>query len=237
MPDPALGFGYKLQWLAVRDRAADAVAAALNLSRPTPTTWRDAVAAAYAGHAQWLLTPPLDGWTLAASRDVPAPEDDRFAAWLAAISHLLGEVQYFGTHRVIEYHGWGRARGGVVERAFAYLGERGEVLFNVGEPTVEEQELGVGTTYDVDEPSEEDDETSPCPGEETVYLGDRGLALLDVGEATYAEDEPWDDDDETSPWPDEETVLTLAGRWSIDPRKLDGAMVAGHPWITSAESR
>ncbi|WP_255751021.1 hypothetical protein [Micromonospora salmantinae] len=33
-PDAALGFGYKLEWLAIRDRDAEAVAAALNLSRP-----------------------------------------------------------------------------------------------------------------------------------------------------------------------------------------------------------
>ncbi|MFI6784838.1 hypothetical protein [Micromonospora sp. NPDC050276] len=167
MTNAALGFGYKLQWLAVRDRDADAVAAALNLSRPTPANWRDAVAAAYDDHGHWLLTPPLDHWTLAASRDVPVPEDDRFAAWLAALSLLLGEVQYFGTHRVVEYHGWGRARDGSVERAFAYLGERGEVLFDLGERTVEEQALGVGTAYDEDEPWD-DDETSLWPDEETV---------------------------------------------------------------------
>ncbi|MCG5435410.1 hypothetical protein [Micromonospora foliorum] len=193
MTDVALGFGHKLQWLAVRDRGADAVAAALNLSRPTPANWRDAVAAAYDDHGNWLLTPPLDRWTLAASRDVPAPEDDRFAAWLAALSRQLGEVQYFGTHRVVDYHGWGRASGGVVERAFAYLGERGEALIDVGERTIEEHALGVGAAYD--------------------------------------EDEPWDDDDEASPWPDEDTVLTLAGHWSIDPRKLESALVPGHPWI------
>ncbi|MFE9193521.1 hypothetical protein ACFYL6_28375 [Micromonospora sp. NPDC007208] len=167
-PDAALGFGYKLDWLAIRARDATAVAAALNLSRPTPANWRDAVTAAYDDQGQWLLTPPLDRWTLAASRDVPAPEGDRFAPWLAALSQVLGEVQYFGTHRVVEYHGWGRARGGVVERAFAYLGERGEVLFDVGERTLEEQALGVGTVSDEDEPWDADDETSPWPDEETV---------------------------------------------------------------------
>ncbi|MET8360972.1 hypothetical protein [Micromonospora sp. NPDC005171] len=196
MTDAAIGFGYKLQWLAVRDRSVDTVAAALNLGRPVPANWRDAVTAAHDDHGNWLLTPPLDQWTLAASRDVPAPDDDRFGAWLATLSRLLGEVQYFGTHRVVEYHGWGRARDGVVERAFAYLGERGEVLFDVGQRTMEEHALGVGAACD--------------------------------------EDDPWDDDDETSQWPDEETVLTLAGQWSVDPRKLENALIPGHPWIASA---
>ncbi|MDG4840288.1 hypothetical protein O7631_27490 [Micromonospora sp. WMMD967] len=93
----------------------------------------------------------------------------------------------------------GHASDGVVERAFAYLGERGEVLFDVGKRTIEEHTLGVGAAHD--------------------------------------EDEPWDDDDETSPWPDEENVLTLAGHWSIDPRKLENVLVPGHPWITSIRSR
>ncbi|OKI61488.1 hypothetical protein [Micromonospora sp. CB01531] len=196
MTEAAIGFGYKLQWLAVRGQGAADVAAALRLSRPAPSTWREAVAAAYDGHGRWLLTPRLDGWTLAASQDVPAPEDDRFAAWLAGLSRLLGEVQYFGTHRVVEYHGWGRARAGIVERAFAYLGERDEVLFQVGHPTADEQALGVGTAY--------------------------------------GEDQPWPEGDDGWSWPDEEAVLTLAGRWSIDPRDLEGATVPGHPWIASA---
>ncbi|MGS2615395.1 hypothetical protein ACVCAH_12850 [Micromonospora sp. LZ34] len=196
MDEVGVGFGYKLQWLAVYGQGADAVAGALGLSRPTPASWRDAVDAAYHGHGDWLLTPPLDGWTLAASKDVPAPEDDRFVAWLAELSRRLGTVQYFGTHRVVDYHGWGRASDGVVQRAFAYLGERGEVLFQVGEPTADEQALGVA--------------------------------------AAYRADEPWSEDDEASPWPDEETVLALAGRWSVDPRTLDGAPVPGGPYLASA---
>ena len=152
MAETGVGFGYKLQWLAVRHRGAEAVTPALGLDQFTPATWRDAVEAAYAG--RWLLTPPLDGWTLAASARVPAPEDDRFPAWLAGLSRLLGEVQYFGTHRVVEYHGWGRARDGVVERAYAWLGERGETLFDAGPPTTDER-AALAETDEGDEPDGE----------------------------------------------------------------------------------
>lgn len=58
MTDGALGFGHKLQWLAVRGQGADAIAAALNLSRPTPAIWRDAVAAAYDDHGNWRPPAP-----------------------------------------------------------------------------------------------------------------------------------------------------------------------------------
>jgi hypothetical protein len=66
------GFGCKIEWLAVRSQSAEAVAAALGLGRLSQAPWRDAVTAAYAD--QWMLTPPIDGWTLAASRSVLTPE-------------------------------------------------------------------------------------------------------------------------------------------------------------------
>ncbi|WP_084700896.1 hypothetical protein [Cryptosporangium arvum] len=158
--------------------------------------------AAYAG--QWMVTPPIDGWTLAASRSVPAPDDSRFASWLAGLSASLGQVQYFGSIRSADYYAWGRASGGVVERAFGYLGEREEALFDIGERTAEEHALGVGF-------------------------------LPDSWPEWPEEPEP-DDDEDAGPWPDEETALTLAGFWSVDPRSLEGAPMAGLPWITESHA-
>jgi hypothetical protein len=40
-----------------------------------------------------------------------------------------------------------------------------------------------------------------------------------------------DEDEDNSPLPDEESVLALAGHWSVDPRRLEGADIAGLPWI------
>lgn len=47
----------------------------------------------------------------------------------------------FATHRVTEYHHWMRAEEGRVTRCFSYLGERGEVLSNIGSVTTAEQAL------------------------------------------------------------------------------------------------
>jgi len=198
MMETGAGFGYKIEWLAVRSQSADAVAAALGLGRLSQAPWEDAVTAAYAG--QWMVTPPIDGWTLAASRSMPAPEDSRFESWLAALSASLGQVQYFGSNRIVNYYAWGRASGGVVERAFGYLSERGDdALFQIGERTAEEQALGVGFLPAIEWPESEDDE-------------------------------------DTGPWPDEETVLSLAGLWSVDPRSLEDAPIAGLPWITESHA-
>jgi hypothetical protein len=160
------GFGYKIGWLAVRDRSAEAVAAVLGLGPLTRTPWPDAVAAAYADG--WLLTPPLDGWTLAASRSMPTPEDRLVVPWVAGLSASLGDVQYFITNRVTEYHGWARASGGVVERAFGY--HAAEAVFEAGERSAEELALGVGFIPDADwwESDDEDDEDDPLPDEDTV---------------------------------------------------------------------
>ena len=167
--EAGIGFGYKIEWLAVHDRSAEAVAASLGLSALTRATWRDAVMAAYEG--RWMLTPAVDGWTLAASRSMPRPQDDsRFGPWLAGLSESLGPVQYFGTNRVVDHHAWGRARGGVVERAFGYLSGHGEALFDIGEPTPEEQSLGVGFVPDESwwDTWNEEEDPDPLPDEETV---------------------------------------------------------------------
>ncbi|MFG2109766.1 hypothetical protein [Micromonospora chersina] len=53
MTETGMGLGYKFQWLAVRDQGFNAVAAALYLGWPTPSTWPDAVAAAYEDDGSW----------------------------------------------------------------------------------------------------------------------------------------------------------------------------------------
>lgn len=53
------------------------------------------------------------------------------------------ELQYFGTHRVVEYHGWLRMTKGEIVRQYAFLGERGETLRDDGKRTDEETELGL----------------------------------------------------------------------------------------------
>jgi hypothetical protein len=45
------------------------------------------------------------------------------------------------THRVIELHVWGRVLQGNLIRGYAFVGERGQTLWDEGEMTKEEQEL------------------------------------------------------------------------------------------------
>ncbi len=140
------GFSFKTSWLAVRRGPVVAVADALGLVDRRPAGWADGTDAAYRRGV--YVVSVGDEWTLAHGvQHLPGHgldgSMDGFAEWLSAVSARLGEVQFFGSHRAVEYAAWASARGGTLERGYAYTGDDG-VLLDVGEPTVVERELGVG---------------------------------------------------------------------------------------------
>jgi hypothetical protein len=61
---------------------------------------------------------------------------------LERLSRRFGEAQYFCTHRVVEMHVWARAIQGRLVRGYGYSGERGQTLWDEGEPTRAERDLG-----------------------------------------------------------------------------------------------
>ncbi|GAA2716239.1 hypothetical protein [Actinoplanes palleronii] len=96
--------------------------------------------------------------------DATSPD---FAEKLGALSHELGEVQFFGTQRVVEYHAWARAVNGEVTRAYCYLGESDEVMLAIGSPTPAEKAAHVGVVPP-DDTEEWDTWSENAPTEETV---------------------------------------------------------------------
>jgi hypothetical protein len=123
-------FGYKRRWLAVRSEDPGAVAKALALEDVRPATWRDGIERN--GDDLVFVTPPIDGWTLALI-DSAIGEPD-----LAELSRAFGEVQLFGTHRVPESHEWQRWMDGSPVRRYCWIGDRGEIPFDQGEPAAAE---------------------------------------------------------------------------------------------------
>ncbi|MEU1687086.1 hypothetical protein [Micromonospora sp. NPDC005707] len=184
------GFSLKTSWLAVRDRAPGEVADALGLHDREVLDWATGTDRAY-GYGVYVAA-PVSGWTLAHGRlHVPADFDatqPAFPEWLRELSQRLGEVQFFATERVPDYHAWARARDGELLRAYCWIGQQGEVPLFIGDPTADEIELGIGT---------------------------RGIE---------AGTESWSDDEWTA-WsattPSEFDVMAMAGRWSIDPNRID----------------
>lgn len=143
-----MGFGYKTCWLAVRGRSVKEVADALQLTDRTSMRFAAGTQRAYEGKGSYV-TPEIAGWTLVHGANDPWQPldvgDPRFPAHLAALSGLLGEVQFFKTHRVSEYHAWALARDGHLIRAYCYIGDSGTVPLFIGEPTAAERIAGVGT--------------------------------------------------------------------------------------------
>ena len=139
-------FGSRTVWIAVRGVTTAAVARALALKDVAPSGWEAGLKSAYAGGV--FVTPPIDGWVLAASVRFPdagdANHEDRATPMLAHLSDTFGEVQFFGTYDEIGWVAWARFRNGSAVRKLAVLAAQDALLWNVGEPTTAEQALGLG---------------------------------------------------------------------------------------------
>jgi hypothetical protein len=140
--DGPVPFGFKCSWLAIRDVAPEKIIAALPVRGARPSGWAEGVETAYEGGV--FVTPPIGRWVLVASTDLPdfgdAEHPDQITALIVRLSRELETgVQYFGTHRVVEYHAWAWGEHGEVLRAYAYIGESGTTITDVGTKTAPEE--------------------------------------------------------------------------------------------------
>ena len=157
-PDPddlPISFGYKIAWIAVPSDDGRAVADALGLHQIKRSSWESGIARAHESKGIFV-TPPVEGWTLAAG-SLPEAGDDALLGLLENLSRQFGQAFYFASHRVVEYQAWARADHSVIQRAFAWIGESGEFPLNIGSRTPEEIELNTGV-----------EELENAPDEETV---------------------------------------------------------------------
>jgi hypothetical protein len=151
--DVPIPFGYKASWIAIRGATPQAVAGHLNLKDLDSCSWKQGLqkALTYKG---LFISPVVDEWVLIIGNPPDAGQAS-FRPFLKELSKAFGDVFYFGTHRVVGYNAWAIARGGEIVRAFAYLGERGEFLLNVGDRLPEEIELATGLEDEDGAPNEE----------------------------------------------------------------------------------
>lgn len=109
-PESPVSFGHKCGWLAIQADGPEQVVASLALTNVRPATWREGIEAGYQGEV--FVTPRLGGWLLATSTAFPEARDARqtdiCTSWLLRLGQQFHEVQFFATHRVVEYHAWAR---------------------------------------------------------------------------------------------------------------------------------
>ena len=182
--DYPVSFGYKNSWLAIRTDDTYAVVFALGLKDARAVNWRNGVNQAYRSDDGVFVTPVVNGWSLAVGHGLPYAYSPEWLPYLREISRVLGHVQFFATHRGVNYQAWAKADHGAIVRAYVN-GEGGWI--DVGVKTIEEEDLGFN------------------------FLGED--ATEEELEAYWERDEPDS--------PDEEHVVSLAGRWSLDPTELD----------------
>lgn len=137
---PSAIFGGPARWLAIRSSNTPLIQAALRLRQVQACTWAEGFA--LARERRLFVTPPVDGWTLVFGGAVPEAREDIDACYrfLLALSHKLGQVQYFTIDRALNHHGWARAEGGKIVRAYVWAGE---TLWNEGPETATERGLSV----------------------------------------------------------------------------------------------
>ena len=171
-PDVPVPFGYKCAWYAARTENPLSVATHLGLRGVRTANWREGVQKAY--ETLVFVSPPQRGWILAAGRCLAnvSPFPQAITPSIVALSLAHGEAMFFATDRITETHIWARARSGVLERAFGYSGESGEILWDHGSKT----EAEISLSFDL-------------PTEETVMELARRWCICPL-DLPYAESSP-----------------------------------------------
>jgi hypothetical protein len=147
IPDTPRSFGYKMAWFAIPTTDSERVIKAFGFKDVTSANWERGIEMVYDRMEYAFVTPQVDGWTLVLGLGLPSfdPDESRtreFLKLLGMVGASFPVFYYFGTHRVVEFHGWARVTDGKIQRAYAYLGEQGVTLYDSGAKTKEEKALG-----------------------------------------------------------------------------------------------
>ncbi len=233
-PDLPQAFGYKISWFAVKASDPAAVLDALEIGDATPSNWESGLAAGYSDgdsneNDSWIfVSPPISGWVLAVSTSWAYPVameaesqteyqhgiGKRFDVLFSRLMKKFDDVQFFGSHRVVDVVTWARAVNGKPIRSFGWCGSDGEVLTNFGEQTPEEVKLGFLNLSGLSPPDARDKifavAEEQSAEEDALVAGglSRKEALAKVREKGR------------SAFPDEKDVTDLAALWSIDPTEV-----------------
>lgn len=164
-PDNPIPFGYKTEWLCVKAQKPEEVIKVLGLTNPQPANWESGYRAVAEGKV--FVSPVIDGYILVrgyGENGNPLPEQIQE---LSKLGKSFSQVQYYASHRVVDYAVWAKIEDGEVVRAYGWCGCDGEVLINEGKVTPQEEQIGMGNPL-TDPLGEEDWDAFDTPDEESV---------------------------------------------------------------------
>jgi hypothetical protein len=224
-PDEPEAFGFKVSWFAIKAADPAAVLDALEFGGATPANWASGLAAVYGDSRSsdaWVFaSPPVSGWVLVVGSSLPYPTNEthhdigrRFDVLFSRLMKRFDDVQFFGSHRVVDFVAWARALKGKPMRIFAWAGGEGAVLANVGEQTLEEAKLKFADLSGLS-PSDAADKIFAIEEEQGAEQDKLVASGLSRREALTRVRQ-----NGRGGFPDETDVVELAALWSIDPSRL-----------------
>ena len=137
IPDFPIPFGYKMCWYAIKNETPQSVIEKLEMKVVSDSNWEHGLHCAYGSEGFIFVSPPVDGHILVINMP---PDDGHNIVKKHAL--LFEELQYYGTHRVVDYNAWAKFYDGQIIRAYCYVGERGEIMWCEGNVTTEELSFG-----------------------------------------------------------------------------------------------
>ncbi len=147
--DNPVDFGYKIVWIAVKTNNKQRLSEILNFKNTKPSNWKSGIENAYENSV--YITPQIGEWTLAVGMKLISGDTkeniEELEILLNKLSLEFGEAQFFGNHRVVEYHNWMKSINGKTERIYAYIGERGENIKVIGNPSEIEKDLNLFNSF------------------------------------------------------------------------------------------
>jgi hypothetical protein len=222
-PDQPQSFGSKVSWFALKASEPASVVATLGLVEAIPSNWASGLAAVHSDRTapdgdSWLfISPPVRGRLLAVSASWPYPTIEsyhdigrKFEFVFSRLIRRFDDVQFFGSHRVVDFVSWARAPHGKPMRIFTYAD--GEVLTNIGAQTREEAKLGFPNLSGL------------SPSEATAKIvataQEDGVALDPIGAGRRKEALAIARPNGRGAFPRGADVTDLAGLWSVDPTQV-----------------
>jgi hypothetical protein len=155
--DIPIDFGYKIIWIAVKTDNKSELSKILGLKNSKPSNWKSGIENAYENSV--FITPQIGDWTLAVGMGLPLGDSqesiEKLEKILNELSSEFGEAQFFGTHRVVEYHNWMKSVNGKMERVYSYVGESMENIKVYGKPTEPESKLNLFNSLSEEAKSDE----------------------------------------------------------------------------------
>jgi len=186
-------FGARTSWLALGNaEVLESLVHELQLVGLRPCEWGEGLNEASSEGI--FITPRISGWRLIVGLTLPDASSDHMLSLMVRLSEKYGSAQYFGNHRVTDYYAWARADAGRLVRAYAYIGAQNGVVWDRGELTKEEVELGMHF---------EDIE---------IHVPEDSKSVLETLQHLKAHPKRR---------PEESDVFAIARKWSVDPTEIE----------------